>query len=103
MTIGDVTEMDSFGIEGTDLLIKGIDTPPGFWECENPAERDERIKRNMRAILQFFNIRVFVFSDRVEIRGAIPTQVLRDEKSDSDDSIAPIINSPFPSGEGEFY
>jgi len=88
MAIGEVWEMDSFGIEGTDLKMRGIGAPPEFWEA-GPEEQSQRIGRNMRAILQFFNIKVFVFPERVEIRGAIPTQVLTREEP----SMVPIIKS----------
>ena len=93
MAIGAVSDQDTFRIEGTELTMKGIDAPLGFWECENPKEREETIKRNMRAILQFFNIKIFVFPERVEIRGAIPTQVL-ERKTERAHSTAPIIISP---------
>ncbi len=65
--------MDTFRIEGTDKVMRGIDAPPGFWECDDPKKRDETIKSNMRAILQLFNIKVLVYPERVAIkRGASP-------------------------------
>ncbi len=76
MTIGEVTEKDYFRLEGTDMCMRGIDAPPGFWECGDYEEQSKIIKKNMRAILQLFNIRVIVFPDRVEIKGTIPQQVL---------------------------
>ena len=76
MTIGKVTEKDYFRIEGTDKYMRGIDALPGFWECSDHEEQSKIIKRNMRAILQLFNIRVIIFPDRVEIKGTIPQQVL---------------------------
>ena len=99
MSIGEVWEMESIPIEGTDLKMRGIDVPPEFWETE-PQERSERIKRNMRAILQFFNIKVFVYPDRVEIRGAIPTQVMTQVEPEDPDAIAPIIKSAREGEEG---
>jgi hypothetical protein len=36
---------------------------------------------------------VFVFPDRIEIGGTIPTQVLKGEEPEKGDSIAPIIKS----------
>jgi len=68
LAIGEITEKDYFPIEGTDKALRGVDAPPAFWEC-NPQEREEKIKRNMRSILQLFNIRVLVYQDRVEIKG----------------------------------
>jgi len=104
MAIGEVWEMDSFGIEGTDLKMRGIDVPPEFWEA-GPEEQLQRIEQNMRAILQFFNIKVFVFPERVEIRGAISTQVLTREESKQSESpgpspMVPIIKPASPAGEG---
>ena len=98
--MGEVTNMDTFRIEGTDLRMKGIDAPRGFWECEDPKEREATIKRNMRAILRFFDIKILVFPERVEIRGAIPTQIL-DRKAKKANSTAPIIDSvSFANGGG---
>ena len=76
LTIGEVTEMDYFRIEGTDKYMRGINAPPGFWECGAYEKQSRIIKKNMRAILQLFNIRVIVFPDRVEMKGTIPQQVL---------------------------
>ena len=98
LAIGEATEMDTFLIEGTDLVMRGIDAPPAFWECEDLDEREERVKRNMRAMLQLFNIKVLVFPDHIEIEGAIPTQVL-DKMTEEEPEPALIISSPFPSKE----
>jgi site-specific DNA recombinase len=76
LAIGEVTEMDYFRLEGTDKYMRGIDAPPGFWECGSHEEQSIIIKKNMRAILQLFGIRVIVFPDHVEIKGTIPQQVL---------------------------
>ncbi len=99
MAIGEVWEIDSFGIEGTDHKMRGIDAPPEFWETD-PEERSRRIKQNMRAILQFFNIKVFVYPDHVEIRGTIPTQVLTGEEPQPSEPsyVVPIIKSARGSG-----
>jgi len=101
LTIGEVTEMDYFRIEGTDKYMRGINAPPGFWECGDHEEQSKIIKRNMRAILQLFNIRVIVFADRVEIKGTIPQQVLyRGEAPEAETAL--FISSPSPcQGEGE--
>ena len=40
--IGEVTEKDSFRIEGTNLSMRGIDAPIGFWECDDPQKRMKR-------------------------------------------------------------
>ena len=56
-----MTEMDTFRIEGTDKVMRGVDAPLGFWECENIKQQEEHIKKNVRAVLQLFNIKVLVF------------------------------------------
>jgi site-specific DNA recombinase len=76
LAIGEIAEMDTFPIEDTDMVMRGINAPAGFWECEDPGERNNLINRNLRAILQLFNVKVFVFPERIEIRGTIPTQFL---------------------------
>jgi len=93
LAIGEVTEMDSFQIEGTNLVMRGINAPTGFWECADHQKRDETIKRNMRAILQLFNIKVLVCPERVEIKGAVPTQVL-DRTTKEEPETALISSSP---------
>jgi hypothetical protein len=113
LAIGELTEMDIFHIEGTDKVMRGIDAPLGFWECEERKEQEKHIKRNLRAILQFFNIKVIVFPERVEIKGVIPTQVL-EVSTRKKIHTAPIISSPSPTskiipaqdkrvGEGEIF
>jgi len=95
LAIGEVTEMDYFRIEGTDKYIRGIDVPPGFWECGDHDKQSSIIKKNMRAILQLFNIRVLVYPDRVEIKGTIPPQVLyQGEKPELETGL--VISSPSP-------
>jgi len=94
LAIGETTEMDTFRIEGTDKVMRGIDAPPGFWECQDLQKREEKIKRNMRAILQLFNIRVLVYPERVEIKGTIPTQFLDRTTKKEEPETALIISSP---------
>ncbi len=93
LSIGECTEKDTFRIEGTDLVMRGIDAPSGFWDCNSLEEQDNIIKKNMRAVLQLFNSRVQMFPDRIEIQGAIPTQVL-DISSQKEPPGVPIIVSP---------
>ena len=45
--------------------------------------------------MQLFNIKVFVYPERVEIKGTIPTQVL-DKSTEEEPDTALIINSPLP-------
>jgi hypothetical protein len=93
MSIGQVTEMDYFRIEGTDKYMRGIDAPPGFWECGDHSKQAEIIKKNMRAILQLFGIKVIVYPDRVEIKGTIPSQVLY-RGEDTEQNTGLIMSSP---------
>ncbi len=95
LAIGEVTEKDYFRLEGTDKYMRGIDAPPGFWECGDYEEQSKIIKRNMRAILQLFNIRAIVFPDRVEIKGTIPQQVLYQGEVPEPET-ALLISSPSP-------
>ncbi|MBU2608919.1 MAG: hypothetical protein KKF26_06330 [Chloroflexi bacterium] len=90
--------MDRFRIEGTDLAMRGIDAPTGFWVCDDLQKRDETIKRNIRSILQLFNIKVLVHPERIEIKGATPTQIL-DNSTEDEPEAALIISSPSPSKE----
>lgn len=95
LAIGEVTEMDTFRIEGIDKVMRGINAPLGFWECKDLQEQKEKISKNMRAILQLFDIKVLVYPERVEIKGTIPTQIL--ERITKEELVtAPIISSPSP-------
>jgi len=78
--IGMPREPAKFRIEGTDLVAKGIDAPEGFWESSN---RREVITKNRRGMLQKFGVRLYVFKEKMEIRGFIPTQVLSVPNGDS--------------------
>jgi len=57
----------------------------------------------MRAILQLFDIKVLVFPERIEIKGAIPTQVLEKSINKEEPATAPINNSPSLTREGEGF
>jgi len=87
-----MTEQDTFKIEGTSEVMRGIAAPIGFYETADEREREERIKRNMRAILELFNIKVYILPDRIEIKGAIPEQVI-DSSNPKQPETASIIGS----------
>ena len=54
----------------------------------------KKIIKNMRALLQLFDIKVLVYPERIEIKGTIPTQVL--ERITKEEPVtAPIISSSF--------
>jgi len=61
--------------------------------CKDPQGREEHIKINLRGILQLFQVKVFIFPDRVEIKGAIPTQLIEFPEKHRKNT-APIISSP---------
>ena len=47
LAIGEYTEQDVFRVEGTDLIMRGIDVPSGFWDCNDAQEKDNIIKKNL--------------------------------------------------------
>ena len=53
--------------------MRSINPPGGFWYSEN---RGESIKNNIRSLLENFGIKVYVFKDRIEVRGFIPTEII---------------------------
>ncbi len=55
------------------LLMRMVDGPEVSSNFEVPRET---VWQNIRGIFQRFGIRVYVFHDRVEIRGFIPTEVM---------------------------
>ena len=91
---GEMAEKHPFSFEMTDMVTGAMNIPPGSGEYEGPGARRKVIEKNRRAILQFFNIKVIVYPQHVEIKGMIPTQILgiinKKEKN-----TAPIINSPY--------
>jgi len=95
LAISEVMEMDTFRIEGIDKVMRGINAPMGFWKCEDLQEQKEKVIKNMRALLQLFDIKVLVYPERIEIKGTIPTQVL--ERITKEEPVTtPIISSPLP-------
>jgi len=87
--------MDYYEFEGVDGVFRGITAPQGFFKCEDDQKFNDMIIRNIRAIIQLFNVKVFVYPERVEIRGTIPTQILK-LSTDKQITTAPIILSPSP-------
>jgi hypothetical protein len=88
---------DPEDIKTTDLTG---DTPPDCKYTDDLQENPEATKKSQRALLQKFNIRVVVYPDRVEIKGAIPTQIL--DKTDKEKT-ARIICSPSRGEGGRFF
>ena len=81
---------DYVEVEGTDLKIRAIGPPEGFWVSQNPVEV---IKKNIHAILQKFGIRVYVFRGRIEVRGLIQSQIIKTAIGDKPPSRELIIPS----------
>ncbi len=69
LAIGEVTEMDTFRIEGIDKVMRGINAPLGFWKCEDLQEQKEKIIKNMRALLQLFDIKVLFIRSASRLKG----------------------------------
>jgi hypothetical protein len=98
LNIGEVVDMTTIQFEGLEgAIFKGIVAPTEFREGEDPGEQRAVMARNNRAILQLFGIKVHVFPDKVEVRGAIPTQVL-DLSEPQLKPTGPIISMASPRG-----
>jgi site-specific DNA recombinase len=61
----------------------------------------ETVLRNVRNILKWLDIKVYVFSDRIEMMGFIPTEVIDIPGSGKDTNGGPIIPSAFMKGRGK--
>jgi len=88
-----VSEFGIFGEIGNEYIPTGFNA---WRECKDSQQQKEHIKKNMRAILQLFNIKVLVFPERAEIKGTIPTQVLEKSINREETATAPITSSPSP-------
>ncbi|OGO21400.1 MAG: hypothetical protein A2144_00335 [Chloroflexi bacterium RBG_16_50_9] len=61
---------------------------------EHLQEKRDPIKDYQRAILQQFKVKVIVYSDLVEIKGTITTQIVdKADKNKEEKCTAPIIDS----------
>jgi hypothetical protein len=93
MIAGEMAEKPPFSFEMTDMVTGTRNISHGSGEYIDLGARRKVIEKNRRAILQFFDIKIIVYPQRVEINGMIPTQILgiisKEEKK-----TAPIINSP---------
>ena len=85
-------------VEKYPVYMWNVIDPPEFYECRDFGKRRDIVVRNIHAVMQLFDIKVFVSSDRVEIKGASPSQLLG--MSNVKEAFpAPIISLP-SSGEG---
>jgi hypothetical protein len=72
---GKATELDVIDKWETGEFSEGIDLPMPFISGKHKKTKDA-FKNNLRSIMQLFSIKVYVYQDRAEIRGAIPQQVI---------------------------
>ena len=70
---GALIDTGAFQIGEYGPLMTMVDSPVQFANLEVPRET---VWRNIRKIFKWLGIRVYVFRDRVEIRGFIPTEVI---------------------------
>ena len=101
--MGDAADDDTFKVEGTDKVLQGIAAPVGFYECADDTERVERIKHNMRAILELFSIRVYIYPERIEIKGTIPEQVLEWPSKAQEPTASIIGSASLAKGRGNIF
>ena len=78
---------------------------PEFSVVEGPAQWNvevsrETLWRNIRSFLKWLCIKVYVFSDRAEVRGFIPTEVIDFPDVGDISKRAAIIPSAIPKGRG---
>jgi hypothetical protein len=85
---------DFFRLGDNGPLVRMVDGP-GSSAAEVPREM---AWQNIRGIFESFGIRVYVFHDRVEIRGFIPTEVMDIPRTGDRISGGPIIYSARGSG-----
>jgi len=73
--------------------------PKGNQYQENSEERRIVMTHNLKAIIQLFGIKVHVFSERVGVRGGIPTQVL-DLSEPQQEPVELLTSMASPEGKG---
>jgi hypothetical protein len=97
-----ITDTETLRIDGNELVIRTKNTLLEPKNGESSQEKQETIDRNRRAILQFFNIKVIVYPERVDIKETIPTQMMGNTQKGKE-KIAPIITSAPLGREGEEF
>jgi site-specific DNA recombinase len=77
VAIGNEAEMDIVYVDKENGLVGKSNVPPGFLDPDIPAsEKKQRVLTNWRELLRFLDIKVTIYPDRKEIRGAIPPQLI---------------------------
>jgi site-specific DNA recombinase len=93
MAIGEMAEMEIVLIDEESGLIGKSNVPPGFNDPNIPAkEKGQRVLANWRELLRFLDIKVTIYPDHKEIRGAIPPQLITDSTHNNTVG-APITSS----------
>ncbi|MFC1976967.1 hypothetical protein ACFLWS_01680 [Chloroflexota bacterium] len=77
LSIGSWDEPNTFGIEEFRLGEKGpvmrtVDGPPR----SNAEVSRQTVPQNIRRVFELLQVRVFVFRDRIEMKGFIPTGII---------------------------
>ena len=92
LAIGEIETKKIMVFEGEyPIYLWDVIDPPAYYECDDSRKRADVVIKNVRAIMQLFNIKVLVYSDRVEIKGAIPPQLL-ELKTVKESFPAPVIS-----------
>jgi site-specific DNA recombinase len=92
MAIGEPAEWETVLVDDETGITMKSNLPPGFTDPGIPAaEKGQRVMTNWRELLCFLNIKVIIYPDRTEIRGAIPPQFF--ETSGHDNTSAKITSS----------
>jgi hypothetical protein len=86
---------DTLRIPEMGLTMSIVDGPEVNWNLE--VTRDT-IWRNIRETFNRLNIKVYIFNDRVEIRGKIPTEIIDIPQKSARPKRDPIICSARGSG-----
>jgi hypothetical protein len=79
------------------MTMSIVDGPEVNWNVEITRET---IWRNIREIFHRLNIKVYVYNDRVEIRGHIPTEIIDIPQEATRPKGEPIIYLAIPKGRG---
>jgi hypothetical protein len=84
MAIGELAEMETVLVDEGSGLIGKSNVPPGFTDTKIPAaEKGQRVLTNWRELLRFLNIKVTIYPDHTEVRGAIPPQLITNSAHDN--------------------
>ncbi len=93
ISVGEMAEMQTALVDEESGQVVKSNVPPGFFDPHIPAkEKGERVLTNWRELLRFLNIKVTIYPDLTEVRGAIPSQIFRNPIQNNNVGY-PITNS----------